>query len=322
MLAYSGRGRFVIGPVDLNAIIDEMVGLLGASLAKQIRLVPRLDDGLPSIEGDASQINQLVLNLIVNAAEAIGEAPGTITISTTARELTLATLARWRRYDELEPGRYVCLEVSDTGSGMDAATQARIFDPFFSTKFTGRGLGLAVVVGVVRSHHGALQVFSEPGRGTSFRVALPALRREEETAMDAIGLPATPAAPPAGVVAAGLVLIIDDEESVRTLAARIVERAGGRALQAADGEAGLELLRAHGEALGCVLLDLSMPRLSGEQVLPAIRALRPALPVVVMSGYDTEELRARFAAAAPIAFLQKPFRPQELYAAVEQARQG
>jgi PAS domain S-box-containing protein len=323
MLAYSGRGRFVIGPVDLNAIIAEMLGFLGASLAKQIQLAPRLDARLPSIEGDASQINQLVLNLIVNAAEAIGEAPGTITVSTTTRELTLAALAHWRRYDELDPGRYVCLEVSDTGSGMDAATQARIFDPFFSTKFTGRGLGLAVVVGVLRSHHGALQVLSEPGRGTSFRVALPALRPEEEqTGMEAPRLPAAGTPGPGGVVAAGLVLIIDDEESVRSLAARIVERAGGRVLQAADGETGLELVRAHGEALGCVLLDLSMPRLSGEQVLPAIRELRPALPVVVMSGYDTEELRARFAAAAPVAFLQKPFRPQELYEAVELARQG
>ncbi len=132
--------------------------------------------------------------------------------------------------------------------------------------------------------------------------------------------PAVPSA--AGAFAAGLVLIVDDEESVRSLAARIVERAGGRTLLAADGEAGLALLRAHGDDLGCVLLDLSMPRLSGEQVLPAIRELRPALPVVVMSGYDTEELRSRFVGAAPVAFLQKPFRPQELYAAVEEACQG
>jgi PAS domain S-box-containing protein len=325
MLAYSGRGRFVIGPVELNAVVSEMLGFLGSSLAKQIQLVPDLDARLPAIEGDASQINQLVLNLIVNAAEAIGEAPGTITVATAARELTLAALAGWRRYDELAPGRYVCLEVRDTGPGMDAATQARIFDPFFSTKFTGRGLGLAVVVGVVRSHHGALQVVSEPGRGTSFRVALPALRwqdEQEEGGMREAGLSDAAAPSPAGTFAGGLVLIIDDEESVRSLAARIVERAGGRALQAADGETGLALLRAHGDTLGCVLLDLSMPRLSGEQVLPAIRELRPALPVVVMSGYDTEELRSRFGAAAPVAFLQKPFRPQELYAAVEQARQG
>ena len=319
MLAYAGRGRFVIGPVDLNATIGELLSFLAASLPKQIQLLAELDTELPLIEGDSSQINQLGLNLIVNAAEAIGDAPGTITITTTARELSPAALAAWRRHEELPPGLYVCLEVRDTGCGMDPATLDRIFDPFFTTKFTGRGLGLAVVAGVVRSHHGALQVASEPGRGTSFRVALPAMRRKEaQDAAPYVMMEAGDPAP-AGALAGALVLIIDDEESVRSLAARIVERAGGHTLQAPDGETGLEMVRVHGDALRCVLLDLSMPRLSGEQVLPLIRELRPRLPVVVMSGYDTEELRARLAAAAPVAFLQKPFRPQELYAAVEQA---
>jgi PAS domain S-box-containing protein len=315
MLAYSGRGRFVIGPVDVNAVAGEMLSLLGASLSKQIALVSRLAMALPPVEGDASQLNQLVLNLIVNASEAIGDRAGSITVTTRLRELDLDALGAWRRYDELAPGPYVFLEVNDTGSGMDSATQARIFDPFFSTKFTGRGLGLAVVMGVVRSHHGALQVLSEPGQGTSFRVILPALQG---------AAPIASAAPPverSKPLAGRTVLIIDDEASVRTLAARLVERAGGNALQAADGVAGLALTEAHAE-LYCVLLDLTMPQLSGEQVLAALGARRPDLPVILMSGYDAEELRVRFADAAVAAFLQKPFTQQELHGVLAQARKG
>jgi CheY-like chemotaxis protein len=200
----------------------------------------------------------------------------------------------------------VQLEVADTGAGMDPATRARIFDPFFTTKFTGRGLGLAVVQGIVQSHKGALLVASEPGRGTSFSVFFPAL------SADTVEEPPAPAARRARWHGSGTVLVVDDEVGVRTVATRILERSGYKVLTAMDGRAGLEIFRAQADTIDCVLLDLTMPQLSGQQTFLEMRQLKPDARIVVMSGYAEEEASVGFMGQAVSGFLHKPFTIEEL----------
>jgi signal transduction histidine kinase/CheY-like chemotaxis protein len=321
MLAYSGRGHFVVGRYDLNALIAEMTELLKASVPKQVALRFALAAQLPLILADATQIRQVVLNLVINAAEAIGERDGSIIVTTRVRQVDRAYLARADLTPDLAAGMYVELEVADTGHGMDAATQAKIFEPFFTTKFTGRGLGLAAVLGIVRGHRGALTVQSAPGQGTTFRVLL-AVAAEESNDWDETPPPDRGASTPSPTLAhpsGGVVLIVDDEEHVRAVAARILEQAGYSVLLAADGAAGVELYRARVGQIDCVLLDLTMPRLSGKQTFYELLQLDPNVRVVIMSGYDEQETAERFTELEPAGFLHKPFTIESLHAAIAQA---
>ena len=251
---------------------------------------------------DATQIRQVVMNLITNASEAIGDREGTITLRTGAmscdRDYFADAIGDSERH---VPGRYVFLEVSDTGVGMDAETLARIFDPFFSTKFAGRGLGLAAVLGIVRGHKGALKVSSKPGEGTTFRVLLPAH-----------GAAAEPGE--ASPVAArdfrghGLVLVADDEPAVRAVARNILERAGFRVVTAADGREALELYKQHGREIRLVVLDMTMPHLDGEACFLALRELDPDAKIVMTSGYSEQEVVAHFVGKGLAGFVQKPYK--------------
>ncbi|MGH2607937.1 MAG: hybrid sensor histidine kinase/response regulator, partial [Tepidiformaceae bacterium] len=262
MLAYSGKGRFLIEPIDLNAIIDEMSHLTRASISKTVVIEHRFAGELPAVQVDATQIRQLIMNLVVNASDAIGDRDGTVSIHTGLIHADPAYLADTLLAGELVEGDYVFVEVADTGEGMDEATRARIFDPFFTTKFAGRGLGLAAVLGIVRGHGGAIRVSSEPGCGTSIRVLIPAAREPAASAPEAL-LDAPP-------VAAGTVLVVDDEPSVRHVTSRALERMGYTVLLAADGEAAIDLFQQQAGALACVLLDLTMPRMSGEEAYKAM----------------------------------------------------
>jgi CheY-like chemotaxis protein len=261
-----------------------------------------------------------VLNLIVNGAEAIGAVEGTITITTGVRPVEREDLAGWMCDEGLTPGEYVLLTIADTGCGMDDATRARIFDPFFSTKFTGRGLGLAAVLGIVRSHGGALKVESEVGRGTTFSILLPALERPsgQATGPQAPSAHEEPDRPSAQLslspapACSRRVLLVDDEPSVRAVATRMLERLGFSVLLANDGRAGVEAFHAHADSISCVLLDLTMPNLNGEQTLDAIRRIRPDTRIVLMSGYDEQELSTHFAGQGVAGFLHKPFTPTDL----------
>ncbi len=301
ILAYSGKGRIVVQPLNLNSLVEETAGLLRVSIKKGARLSFSMAPGLSAIEADATQLRQVVMNLVVNASDAIGESEGEIRVRTDLIHLT-ADEARDRfPAANLVAGEYACLSVSDTGSGMDATTRARIFEPFFTTKFTGRGLGLAAVLGIVRGHRGGLRVESEPGVGTTFELVFPIVA-------DA-AVPHHPVARPSAVewTGHGKVLIVDDEDTVRTVTARALKKFGFEVLQAADGQAGVDLYEKHADELECVLLDMTMPRLNGAEAFHKIRDIRPDARVILMTGYAEEEVASRFAGQGLSGFVQKPY---------------
>jgi two-component system, cell cycle sensor histidine kinase and response regulator CckA len=311
MLAYSGRGRFVVGPLDLSHLVRDMMRMLELSVSKKTVLRVDVAEGLPEVEADAGQLRQVVMNLVANAAEAIGDREGTVHISTTAVDCDGRHEVVDHLGERLEPGRYVVLEVTDSGVGMGHETRARVFDPFFSTKFTGRGLGLPAVLGIVRGHRGSIQVDSQPGRGTAFRVYMPALTASR----------ARTAPPPAAAAQprTATVLVVDDEDSVRTLAERMVQRCGFDAVGAADGVEAVRMVRNEPGRFSCVLLDLTMPKMGGEDTLREIRQVAPALPVILCSGYQAQELSERFAERDFTGFVQKPYRLADIMATLQAA---
>jgi len=311
MLAYAGKGRFVVQRMSLNQLIAEQAPLLHAVIAPRARLEMEFAADLPDIEGDAPQIRQVVMNLITNASDALGEEAGVITVQTSVLEVDPAVLARAYLGESLGPGRHVCLTVHDTGCGFEAAAQTRIFDPFFTTKFAGRGLGLAAVLGILRGHRGAVLVESSPGTGARFRVLLPC----------ASPLPA-PTQSPAVPVARrdAMVLVVDDEAGVRTAARRVLERAGLRVCVAADGREAISMFAAMPGEIDAVLLDMTMPYLRGDEVYRELRRIRPEVRVVLSSGFSDPALVADI--GGQVGFLAKPWTPQALLAAVEAALGG
>ncbi|MBL8972944.1 MAG: PAS domain S-box protein [Myxococcales bacterium] len=308
MLAYAGKGRFVIQPLDLNQLIAEIAHLLTAVISKKARLHTEFAADLPATPADATQIRQVVMNLITNASDALGEQPGTISVRTGVVEADAAMLAGMYGDERLAPGRYVLLSVSDTGCGFDAATQARLFDPFFTTKFTGRGLGLAAVLGILRGHGGAIAVEGAPQQGARFTVLLPA-------AASPVVLP--PRSNEASVGrGAGLVLVADDEPGVRTVARRVLERAGYTVCVAGDGREAVAVFTARADEIVAVLLDMTMPLLRGDEVYRELRKVRADVPVVLTSGYSDPEQAASL--AGTVGFLAKPWTPQELLATLRE----
>ncbi|MDS4068742.1 MAG: ATP-binding protein [Candidatus Competibacter sp.] len=301
MLAYSGKGRFVIENIRLGMLIGEMISLLKASITKKAILNLNLKEPLPALRGDPSQIRQIVMNLVINASEALGETSGVITISTGLMECSREYLAEAYLDESLTEGLYVWLEVSDTGCGMDSEIQRRIFEPFFTTKFTGRGLGLSAVLGIVRGHKGALKVYSEPGKGTTFKVLFPAVQQERPP----VTRPSE--VKPVDWKGTGTILLVDDEESVRTLGSRMLERIGFKVLTAVDGREALEIYRSGHDEIALVLLDLTMPDLDGEETFRELRRIDPKVRVVMSSGYTESEITPRFAGKRLTGFLQKPY---------------
>jgi PAS domain S-box-containing protein len=305
MLAYSGKGKLVEETLDLSRVVEEMANLLEVSIGKKARLDLDFADGAVYIDGDPTQIRQIVMNLITNASEAIGDRGGTITVRTSELHADREYLASTYMDDELEGGRYVVLEVSDDGAGMDAETRSKIFDPFFTTKFTGRGLGLAAVLGIVRGHQGAIKVYSEPGRGTSFKVLFPAAGagpvEEEPPEIEELSHRGT-----------GRILVVDDEEMVRGVARMSLETVGYEVETAADGVEAVEVIRRDGDRVDAVLLDMTMPRMGGEEAYHEIRRMRPEVKVILTSGFNEQDAIKRFSGTDLEAFLQKPFQPQEL----------
>jgi two-component system, cell cycle sensor histidine kinase and response regulator CckA len=310
LLAYSGRGRFVVGPVAIPAVIRDMMRMLELAVSKRTTLQADLPDDLPLVEADADQIHQMVMNLVSNAAEAIGDRNGIVQLSASVVECAAGTPITDYFGDPLENRPYVAIEVADSGPGFGEATMARLFDPFFSTKFAGRGLGLAAVLGIVRGHRGAIQVESEPGRGSRFRVYIPA---QPQTSVQ----PATEPVAAPQPQAAATVLVVDDEPEVRTVALRMIERCGYSAVGAADGDEAVELVRQSPHRFDCVLLDLTMPRMGGEEVLRELRHIAPSLPVLLCSGYPAQELTERFAGQGLAGFVQKPYRLAEIRGRLE-----
>jgi PAS domain S-box-containing protein len=314
MLAYSGKGKFVVEPLNLSALIPDMTGLVRPSIAKKIVLSLDLEENLPAIEADRGQIEQVFMNLVLNAAEAIGSREGMLSIRTGVQDVDQEYLQLHPATAALAPGKYVYLEVRDTGCGMDEATKAKIFDPFFSTKFVGRGLGLAAVDGILRGHKGAITVASEPGKGSCFTVLFP---------------PAAPAAEEPPVAArntalqgTGTVLVVDDEQIVREMARKALERQGYTVLVADSGLAAIDVFRRHPGEIALVVLDLSMPHMNGEETLPELRKIRPEVKVVVSSGYNESEVLAMFQGQKVSGFIQKPYTSKSIAEKVKASLAG
>jgi two-component system, cell cycle sensor histidine kinase and response regulator CckA len=301
MLAYSGRATFTLERVNLRELIEEMAHLLKTSISKKAVLNLSLERGLPAIQVDPSQIRQIVLNLIINASEAVGDRSGVITVAAGATRCDADYLKKTELHDSLAPGFYVHLEVTDTGCGMDAETRGRIFEPFFTTRFTGRGLGLAAVLGIVRAHRGAIKVYSEFGKGTTFKVLFPALDMEEKKIQSH--------APSLSGEwrGKGMILLADDEESLRALGAMMLERLGFTVLTAADGRDALELYQKRQDEINLVVLDLTMPHMDGAQAFGELRRINPDIRVLLASGYSKEDVTARFAGKRLSGVLQKPY---------------
>jgi CheY-like chemotaxis protein len=295
MLAYAGKGRFVVQRLDVSAQIADIVPLIRTSLASSVQLELHLAKDLPAVESDASQIQQLIMNLATNAGEAI-ESHGTVTITTSARRP--------------DPEHQVVIEVKDTGCGMDEATRARIFDPFFTTKFTGRGLGLAAVLGIIRSYNGSISVESTPGGGSTFTVVLPATGSDVEPAQRG---------PQLELRGTGHVLVVDDEDLVRSMARAALERCGYTVEVAADGLLAVQAVSARPAYFDVVLLDLTMPAMSGDEALKEIHAIRSDIPVILSSGLSDSEALRRFEHRGLAGVLQKPYTASVLAHKVKQA---
>ena len=304
MLAYSGKGRFILEALDLNLLVREMTSILEVSITKKAALQFNLAPGLPNIVADPTQIRQIVMNLAINASEAIGERSGTISITTGSRFCDQCYLAGISAGEELAEGVFVFLEVADDGCGMDRDTLQRIFEPFFTTKFTGRGLGMSAIQGIVRGHKGAVQVSSEPGRGSSFRIYLPASDQAVASCLKGAEL--------GQWQGAGTVLLVDDEEPVRAVASEMLRQLGFEVVCAVDGQDALRLYREDPERIELVLMDLNMPQLGGEETFHELRRINAAVRVVLSSGFSEQEVTRKFLGQGLAGFLQKPYTLESL----------
>lgn len=299
MLAYSGKGRFIVQAHDLNALVQDLTDLVRASIGKHISLQFALAAVLPPVEADATQIQQVILNLVTNAADALADRPGEIAIATSARLLDESFLAGELPGQDLRPGWHVVLEVADTGCGMAPEVLARIFDPFFTTKPKGHGLGLAAILGILKGHQAGLQVQSAPGRGSTFRFYFPASAG-----------PTDPAVAPLPVSQAnfsGRILLVDDEDAILQVGRQALEGLGFEVETARDGIEAVEVFTRRTVPYRLALVDLTMPKMGGRDCFRALRALQPDLPVVLSSGFSEEESVHEFLGEGLAGFIQKPY---------------
>ena len=314
MLAYSGKGVLAIKELNLSTLLQENSPMLTALLPDAVTFSSALDHALPPVQADATQLLQVLMSLVRNASEAIGEGCGSITVATGVQRYSEASLRQSRLEGKLAAGRYAWVEVSDTGCGMDEATQYKIFDPFFTTKFTGRGLGMSAAQGIMRAHKGAILLESSPGAGTKVRLLFPIAPGQQ--AISQVVRAAAPVAasgvPAAGSGQRGAVLVVDDEEMIRILSVAMLEAFGFDTLVATDGEKALEIFRNEGDRISLVLLDQSMPIMDGLTVFRELRRIRPDIKVLLASGYSEEEISARFQGMELDGFIQKPYNVKHL----------
>jgi CheY-like chemotaxis protein len=318
MLAYSGRGRFLIERIAADRLVHEMTDLFQAIVGKQVALTLDLAHGTPTFKGDATQIRQVVMNLVMNASEAIGGRPGAIRLSTGLTHCNREQLDGDSRLlgqpsDETLPeGPYVFIEVSDSGCGMDAATLERVFDPFFTTKFTGRGLGMSAVLGIVRGHKGTIHIQSTPGKGSTVTVLFPAVAEAVEP------IDRQSAGEGDEWRGQGVILLADDEDSVRAIGGSMLERLGFRVVMAQDGLEAIREYQRHAGEISAVLLDLAMPHMDGEEAVAELRAIDPHVPVALCSGYLGDDALLRARETGPAVFIQKPYNVATLRAALRE----
>lgn len=317
MLAYSGKAQFNYDPVALNGLVRETYQLVEAGVSKKISVTMSLDEALPAIRGDAAQLRQLFMNLFTNAADAIGNQSGQISVASALIELGPNDFHQAGELDPLERGRYVVVTVSDTGCGIALDQQSRIFEPFYTTKFPGRGLGLAASLGIVKGHGGGIELRSEPGRGTTFRVAFPA--------GEAVTLPTPDARPESDQTLSGAgatILVADDQPEVRRLISRLIATMGFAVIEAEDGTAAMKALQNSNEPITLMILDMTMPGMNGEETLAAMQDLDISVPVILMSGYSEAETSERIHSRNVCGYLEKPFELELLRRKIRAAISG
>jgi PAS domain S-box-containing protein len=304
MLVYAGQGKSSVHLLNLNQLVEEMAHLLGTSISKKVQITLNLHPQLPPMTADPSQVQQVVMNLVLNAAEAMGEQNGAIQLSTGPEMLTQAVIDAIYPGQPLRPGPHVALEVADHGVGMTPEVLKQIFDPFFTTKFTGRGLGLAAILGIVRGHRGGILVVSEPGRGSTFKLLFPAT---QGPALPVTADAPLPDAPAAEQSEEGAVLVVDDEDDMRAVAVMALRRAGLRTLEARNGVEALDLVQQHPGRIRLILMDLAMPTMDGEEASRELRRRGNRMPILLTSGFNEAEVLRRFEGVDLAGFIQKPF---------------
>jgi len=308
MLAYSGKGQFIIKPIDLSTIVNEVTNLLDVSINQGVVVRYHLAESLPPIDADESQLQQVIMNLVINASDAIADKSGVISISTGVVHADAVYFSHGSVEGsvDLPDGRYVFLEVTDSGCGMDDAVRAKLFDPFFTTKFTGRGLGMSAVLGIVRGHNGSIKVYSEVGKGTTFKLLFP-VSATGEVAENTGDLSNN-----GDRRASGTVLIVDDEETIRETVAMMLEDMGFDTLVAVNGRDGVDVYRRHQHEIVVVLLDMTMPKLDGKGCFRELRRINKDVKVILSSGYNEQEATCRFTGKGLAGFIQKPYHPDTL----------
>ncbi|NQU39445.1 MAG: response regulator [Lentisphaerae bacterium] len=316
MLAYSGQGQFVMRPVNLSQSIRDMCQIVEATADKNVAFVYDLAEAVPAVAADETQIRQVVINLLTNGVDAIGGKEGRVTVSTRCESSSGMTLDYDYRDAGVKPLDCCVLEISDTGRGMDAATCAQVFEPYFTTKGSGRGLGMCAVLGIIRGHKGGLRVTSKPGRGTTFRMVLPVT---SEPAQQGEGAPA-PAA--AGERSSGVILVVDDEHDIRFIAASMLRQKGFEVLTALDGADAIRVFNEREADIDCILLDLTMPTLGGREVFHSVRKVRPEMPILFASGYDRDAIADGIVTSPFCGFIAKPFSSSGLLNALSRVRAG
>ncbi len=307
MLAYSGKGKFVVEPLDMSRLVEEMLHMLEVSISKKAVLRFNLTKPTPSVEADATQMRQIIMNLVINASEAIGDKSGVIAITTGCMDCDRNYLKDVWLDENISAGLYVFLEIADSGCGMDKATMTKLFDPFFTTKFTGRGLGMAAVLGIVRGHKGAIKVYSELNRGTTFKILLPASDRPVElfNGHDQAD----------NWQGSGKVLLVDDEETVRGIGSEMLKELGFTVITADDGREAVAAFKRNPD-IAFVILDLTMPHMDGEQCFRELKQLKPDVKVMISSGYSEHEVSIKFAGKGLAGFIQKPYKLSMLKEAI------
>ncbi len=306
MLAYSGKGKFLIEKIDLNEAVDEMTHILDVSISKKAVIKYHYSQNLPLIEADATQIRQIIMNIVTNASDAIDRTSGVISIKTGAMDCNSDYLASTYIDESLDSGQYVYVEVTDTGCGMSKETLKKLFDPFFTTKFTGRGLGLSAVLGIIRGHKGAIKVYSEPDRGTSIKVLFPSC---DCTAVSGEKLNGETEEQ---WTCSGTILLVDDEETILSVGKQMLQRIGFNVLTASDGYEAVKVFRENSGDISLVILDLIMPHLDGEETFRELRRIQEDVNVIMCSGYNEQEVTQRFAGKSLAGFLHKPYVYREL----------
>jgi len=301
MLTYAGKAQFTSSQINLWMLVDEMVNMLRTTLPQNVVIKPNIKSDIPFVNGDASQIRQIVMNLIINAAEAIGDNQGEIQVSLTKEVIKGGQIVNDYHAKAIPPGWYDCLEVTDTGCGMDDETMQRIFEPFFTTKFTGRGLGMSAVLGIIMSHNGSLQLFSRPGQGTTFKIYLPVLIND--SAEESLDLTVS-SEPWTG---SGTILLVEDEELIREIAKDMLQMLGFTVIDALNGQEALDLYKKSAESVVCVVTDLGMPVMDGYNLFSELKKLKPNLPIVVSSGFGESVVTTRIALEAIAGLVSKPY---------------